>query len=181
MNTLNQAGAFTPVVPPPAATLPKRPLYGTLYVSLGAVRNLGSVAPALSGLPLPVVGNFDGRIDVGFVFDRAGDFGIALTARGPLSGSPRGVASANVIAGDIRIAVSNAQNLAALDGLGTVEGLNQGAALSGGIETSQLPNGDSTFAASVGYGSGLEFGTGMAYTQVIPLGNVYALIPEYPK
>ena len=48
------------------------------------MRELASVDPSLSGLQLPVVGNFDGRIDVGFVLDRAGNFGIALTARGPL-------------------------------------------------------------------------------------------------
>jgi len=44
-----------------------------------------------------------------------------------------------------------------------------------------LQNGVSTFGASVGYGAGLEYGTGVEYTQVIPLGNAYALIPEYPK
>ena len=179
--TLDQAGTFNPAVPPPAVPLPKGQLYGTLYVSLGAVRELASVDPALSGLPLPVVGNFEGRIDVGFVLDRAGDFGIALTARGPLTGAPPGVTSANEIAGDIRIEVSNAQNISDLNGLSTVEGLNQGASLSGGVETSRLQNGVSTFGASVGYGAGLEYGTGVEYTQVIPLGNVYALIPEFPK
>ena len=145
------------------------------------MRELASVNPALSGLPLPVVGNFEGRIDVGFVLDRAGDFGIALTARGPLTGAPPGVTSANEIAGDIRIEVSNAQNISDLNGLSTVEGLNQGASLSGDVETSRLQNGVSTFGASVGYGAGLEYGTGIEYTQVIPLGNAYALIPEFPK
>ncbi len=178
---LNQAGAFTPAVPPAAAKLPRGPLYGTLLVSLGAVRNLASVDPTLSGLQLPVVGNFEGRIDVGFVLDRTGNFGIALMARGPLAGAPAGVTSPNTIAGDIRIDVSNARNISALNGLSTVEGLTQAAALSGSIETSRLQNGVTTFGASAGYGSGLEFGTGMEYTQVIPLGNVYALIPEYPK
>jgi len=181
VSALDQAGTFNPAVPPPAVPLPKGQLNGTLYVSLGAVRELASVDPTQSGLPLPVVGNFEGRIDVGFVLDRAGDFGIALTARGPLTGAPRGVTSANEIAGDIRIEVSNAPNISDLNGLSTVEGLNQGASLSGGSETSRLQNGVSTFGASVGYGAGLEYGTGVEYTQVIPLGNEYALIPEFPK
>lgn len=181
VNALNQARTFTPPVPPAASPLPRGPLYGTLFVSLGALRNLTSVAPTLSGLQLPVVGDFVGRIDVGFVIDRQGNFGIGLTARGPLLGAPKGVASSNVIAGDIRIQVSNARNLSELNGLTTVEAITQGAALSGEIETTRLQNGASTFATSIGYGSGLEFGTGMAYTQVVPLGNLYALIPEFPK
>ncbi len=180
VSTLDQAGTFNPVVPQAAVPLPKGRLDGTLYVSLGAVRELTSVNPSLSGLQLPVVGNFEGRIDVGLVLDRAGNFGIALTARGPLTGAPPGVTSANEIAGDIRLEVSNAPNITDLDGLSTVEGLNQGASLSGGVETSRLQNGVSTFGASVGYGAGLEYGTGIEYTQVIPLGNAYALIPEYP-
>jgi len=180
VSALDQAGAFNPAVPPPAVQLPRGRLNGTLYVSLGAVRNLASVAPPLSGLQLPVVGNFDGRIDVGFVLDRAGNFGIAFTARGPLTGAPPGVTSLNEIAGDIRIEVSNGQNISNLNGLSTVEGLNQGASLSGDVETSKLPNRVSTFGASIGYGAGLEYGTGVEYTQVIPLGNEFALIPEYP-
>jgi hypothetical protein len=178
---LDQAGTFNPAVPPAAVPLPKGQLNGTFYVSLGAVQQLASINPALSGLQLPDVGNFDGRIDVGFVLDRAGNFGIALTARGPLTGAPPGVTSANEVAGDIRIEVSNAQNISNLSGISTVEGLNQGANLSGDAETSRLQNGVSTFGASVGYGAGLEYGTGVEYTQVIPLGNEYALIPEFPK
>jgi hypothetical protein len=180
VSALDQAGTFNPAVPPPAVPIPVGRLQGTLYVSLGAVRKLASVDPALSGLPLPVVGNFEGRIDVGYVLDRAGNFGIALTARGPLTGAPKGVTSVNEIAGDIRLEVSNAQNISDLTGLSTVAGLNQGASLSGDAETSRLQNGVSTFGASVGYGAGLEFGTGIQYTQVIPLGNEYALIPEFP-
>ena len=180
VGTLNQEGVLSPAVPPAAPALPRGPLRNTLYVSLGALRNLASVTQTLSGLQLPSVGNFPGRIDVGVVLDRAGDFGIAFTARGPLSPAPTNVASPNALAGDVRIEVSNAPNLAALNGLSTAEGLIQGAALSGEIETSKLQDGVSTFGASVGYGSGLEFGTGMAYTQVVPLGNVYALIPEFP-
>ena len=180
VSALDQSSTFNPAVPPPAVQIPKGQLYGTLYISLGTVRELASVDPSLSGLQLPSVGNFEGRIDVGFVLDRAGNFGIALTARGPLYGAPPGVTSANEIAGDIRVEVSNARNISGLNGLSTVEGINQGAALSGGVETSRLQNGVSTFGASVGYGSGLEYGTGIEYTQVIPLGNAYALIPEYP-
>jgi hypothetical protein len=180
VSALDETGAFNPAVPPAAVPLPRGQLYGTLYVSLGAVRELASVNPTLSGLQLPTVGNFEGRIDVGFVLDRNGNFGIALTARGPLTGAPPGVTSANEIAGDIQIEVSNARNISDLNGLSTVEGLNQGAALSGSVETSRLQNGVSTFGASVGYGSGLEYGTGVEYTQVIPLGNAYALLPEYP-
>ncbi len=178
---LDQAGTFNPAVPPPAVPLPQGRLSGTLYVSLGAVQTLESVDPAVSGLPLPTVGNFEGRIDIGFVLDRAGNFGIALTARGPLTGAPPGVTSANEIDGDIRIEVSNAPNISDLNGVSTLEGLNQGASLSGDAETSRLANGVATFGASVGYGAGLEYGTGVEYTQVIPLGNAYALIPEFPK
>ncbi len=178
---LDQAGTFNPAVPPPAVRLPKGRIQGTLYVSLGAVRDLASVNPALSGLPLPVVGNFEGRIDVGYVLDRAGNFGIALTARGPLTGAPPGVTSVNEIAGDIRIEVSNAANISDLNGVSTVQGLNQGASLSGGVETSRLQNGVSTFGASVGYGAGLEYGTGIEYTQVAPaLETPMRLIPEFP-
>ena len=164
----------------PAPALPSGRLNGTLEVSLGAFRNLAGIDPSLSGLQLPGIGNFPGRIDVGYVFDRAGNFGIALTARGPLASAPAGVASANVIGGDIRIEVSDAPNLAALNGTRTVEGLTQGSPSAGGLESSRYASGISTFAASTGYGAGFEFGTGTAYTQVIPLGNVYALVPEFP-
>lgn len=180
VNQLNIAGAFQPVVPAPAPDLPGGRLNGTLEVSLGAFRNLTSIDPALSGLQLPGVGNFPGRIDVGYVFDRAGNFGIALTARGPLASAPAGVASANVIGGDVRIEVSDAPNLAALNGRRTVEGLTQGSPSAGGLESARYESGIATFAASAGYGAGFEFGTGTAYTQVIPLGNVYALVPEFP-
>ena len=180
VSSLDQSGTFNPAVPPPGVPLPKGRLYGTLYVSLGAVRELASVNSSQSGLQLPGVGNFEGRIDLGFVLDRAGNFGIALTARGPLTGAPPGVTSANEIAGDIRVEVSNAHNISDLNGLSTVEGLNQGESLSGGVESSRLQNGVSTFGASIGYGAGLEYGTGIEYTQVIPLGNIYALLPEFP-
>jgi hypothetical protein len=179
--TLAQAGAFTPATPPAPPALTTGPLNGTLEVSLGALRNLADVQSSLTGLQLPNIANFPGRLDVGYVFDRAGDFGLLLTARGALAGAPTGVASANVLAGDIQVEVSNAPNLAALGGQRVVEGLSQGTGLSAGVSSSSNASGVSTFGASVGYGSGLEFGTGAAYSQVIPLGNVYALIPSAPK
>jgi hypothetical protein len=181
--TMNNNGVFQPAVPPAAPPLPKGQLYGTLEVSLGALRNLSPafVNQLQTGLQLTGVGNFPGRFDVGFVFDRYGNFGVELTARGPLLGAPKGVASQNVVAGDIRVEVSNAQSLSALNGLRSVEGLSQGTAMEGGIETATYANGIKTLAASAGYGSGLEFGTGVAYTQVIPLGNVYSLIPASPQ
>jgi hypothetical protein len=97
-----------------------------------------------------------------------------------LGSAPTGNASANLVGGDVQVEVSNAPSLAALGGQRIVEGLNQGTALSAGLGTSTSGSGVSTFATSVGYGSGFEFGTGFAYTQVIPLGNVYSLIPSAP-
>ena len=102
VDALNATGTFQPTTPPPATTLPKGALTGTIEVSLGTFRGLSSVFPSQSGLPLPGIGNFDGRIDLGFVIDRDGNFGLAITVRGPLSGVPKGVASSNVIGGDIR-------------------------------------------------------------------------------
>ena len=179
--SLNQSGTFQPSVPVAAPRLHRGPLKGTLEVSLGALRNLSNVDALQTGLPLPNVGNFPGRIDVGYVFDRNGNFGLQLTARGPLSGAPAGVSSATVVGGDVQVEVSNAPSLSALNGLRVAEGLNQGVGLSGGLSASTNSHGISTFGASAGYGSGLEFGTGRSYTQIIPLGNVYALIPESPK
>jgi hypothetical protein len=178
---MNTTGAFTPTTPPTAPKLPKGPLNGTVTVSLGTLRELTHVASSQTGLQIPNVGNFPGRIDVGYVVDRQGNFGISLTARGTLSGAPKGVASSDVVAGDLQIELSNARNLSDLTGTRKIEGLNQGAGLSGGFSASNYNNGISTFAASAGYGSGFDFGTGTAYTQVIPLGNIYALIPESPK
>jgi hypothetical protein len=181
VESLNAAGAFQPATPPPATSLPKGPLTGTIEVSLGAFRELSSVAAGQSGLPLPNIGNFEGRIDEGFVIDRNGNFGIAITARGPVSDVPKGVASSNLVGGDIRIELSDATNLQSLNGLREVEGLTQGGGRSGYLESAKTAGGVSTFAAAVGDGSGFEFGTGMAYTEVVPLGNAFALIPEYPK
>ncbi|MDB5349056.1 MAG: hypothetical protein JWN86_303 [Planctomycetota bacterium] len=179
--SMSTTGAFTPAVPPAAPKLPKGPLNGTVTVSLGTLRELTNVAATQTGLQIPNLGNFPGRIDVGYVVDRQGNFGISLTVRGPLSGAPKGVASSDVVAGDLQVELSNARNLSDLTGTRNIEGLNQGAGLSGALSASSYNNGTSTFATSAGYGSGFEFGTGTAYTQVIPLGNVYALIPESPK
>lgn len=180
VSSLAQAGAFTPATPVLAPTLPSGPLNGTMEVTVGAFRNLADVAPGLNGLQLPNIANFPGRIDSGFAVDRFGNFGLVLTARGPLGSAPTGNASPDLIGGDVQIEVSNAPNLAALGGQRTVEGVNQGTALSAALATSSNAAGVSTFATSVGYGSGFEFGTGLAYTQVIPLGNVYSLIPSAP-
>jgi len=179
--SLNTAGAFSPPVPPAAPKLPKGPLNGTITVSLGTVRELTNVAESQTGLQIPNVGNLPGRIDVGYVIDRSGNYGVSFTVRGKLSAAPRGVASKDVVAGDLQIELSNARSLSDLNGLRTIEGLNQGTGLSGGLSASNGPNGLATFGASAGYGSGLAFGTGMSYTQVVPLGNIYALIPESPK
>jgi hypothetical protein len=180
VQALLQEGVFQPPVPPPAPPLPTGPLNGTLEVSAGAFRKLASVNQLISGLQLPGVGNFPGRLDVGYVFARNGDFGVALTARGPLSGNPPGLASHDLVGGDIRVQVSNAPSLTALDGTRAVEGLTLGALRSSELESSRSASGVSTFAGSSGYGTGLEYGTGTSYTLVIPLGNVYSLIPQAP-
>jgi hypothetical protein len=181
VNRLNQAGTFQPAVPPAPQTLTKGPLGGTHQVSVGALRRLANVASPLSGLQLPGVGNFPGRIDAGYVFTRNGDYGLVLTARGPLLSAPAGVSSADLVSGDVQIAVSNASTLAALNGTSIVEGLTVGDVLSGSLGASSNANGVHTTSAAVGYGTGLDFGTGVAYTQVIPLGNVFALIPQAPR
>jgi hypothetical protein len=180
VNGLNQAGTFQPAVPPAPPTLANGPLGGTLQVSVGALRRLAHVASPLSGLQLPGIGNFPGRIDAGYVFARNGDYGLVLTARGPLLSAPANLSSADLVGSDVNIEVSNAPNLAALNGKRTVEGVTLGSVLSGGLGASNNANGVRTFSASAGYGTGLEFGTGVAYTQVIPLGNVFALIPQAP-
>jgi hypothetical protein len=181
VNALNAQGVFTPSTPPLAAKLPGGHLKNTVEVSLGSFRVLDGVAASQSGLPLPGIGNFTGRIDLGFVINRSGNFGLVITAQGPVSDSPLGITSTNLVGGDVRITVSNAPNLSSLGGLSQVESLTQGGGQSGNLEASRNSDGVSTFAASTGYGSGFEFGTGIAYTEVVPLGNAFALIPEYPK
>jgi len=179
VTALNQQGTFTPAVPPAAPPLPKGQLSGTLEISTGALSNLVNVAAGQNGLPLPGIGNFPGRIDVGFVFARNGDYGLALTVRGALYPSPPFPPVDNV-GSTIQIEASNARSLSDLNGLRTVEGLSIGTALMGTVSTSLTASGVSTFATSAGYGAGMEYGTGMGYTQVIPLGNLNALIPQSP-
>jgi hypothetical protein len=176
---LNGQGTFTPAIPPAAPPLPGPHLGGTLEVSIGALQNLVNVAPGLTGLQLPDIGNFPGRIDVGYVFARNGDYGLVLTLRGPLYGVPPS-SPLDTVGSTLQVEVSNARSLGALDGLRTVEGLSIGTALMGSVSTSHTDSGVSTFATSAGYGAGFEYGTGIAYTQVIPLGNVNALIPQAP-
>jgi hypothetical protein len=176
---LNQQGTFTPIVPPAAPHLPGKTLAGTLEVSVGDLWNLVNVSPTLTGLQLPGVGNFPGRIDAGFVFDRSGNYGLVLTLRGPLASAPPAKPN-DLIGSSVQIAVSNASNISQLNGLSTVEGLSIGTALLGTVTNTRTQSGVSIYATSAGYGTGLEYGTGVAYTQVIPLGNINALIPQAP-
>jgi hypothetical protein len=177
--SLSQKGTFTPAVPPAAPPLSRGQLGGTLEVSIGALSDLVNVAAGQNGLQLPQIGNFPGRIDVGFVIARNGDYGLALTLRGPLYPSPPFPPN-DKVGSTIQIEASNARSLGALNGLRTVEGLSIGTALMGTVTNSLTASGVSTFAASAGYGAGMEYGTGVAYTQVIPLGNLTALIPQAP-
>lgn len=141
--------------------LPHGPLTGTLALSLGVVQQ-----------PNAIQLNAPERIDVGYVFARNGDYGVILTARGPLSTSLPSTATNPVVAGDIQTQVSNAASLSQLGGWRVVEGVNEGSILSGGLASTNQ-NQVATFAASAGYGAGFEFGLGMQFTQVIPLGNVF--------
>ena len=61
-----------------------------------------------------------------------------------------------------------------------VEGVEVGSGDSSDLSTSKYASGITTFSASAGNGFGLEYGTGVAYSTVIPLGNVYALLPASP-
>jgi hypothetical protein len=189
VDALKQSGTFTPPQPPVAPTPIKGPLKNTLAVTVAAIRDLDSVPVSISGLPLGQVVdsegvartiNLRGRIDVGYVIDSNGNYGLIFTARGPLLEDPPGLQSADTIGGDIRIEVSNATSLERLDGLRDEEGLTLGGALESTISTSNA-NGVSRWGVSVGYGSGFEFGTAVAYTRVVPLGNINALLPNYPK
>ena len=178
VNAMNQTGTFQPPVPPAPPAPAVGPLDGTLVISAGALRNLINVSPPLSGLQLFGI-NFPGRIDVGYAFARNGDFGLVLTARGPLKSAPAGFSSNNLVGGDVGIEVSNAQSLQDLNGTRVEEGVTVGAALMSSL-TESNQGGIATFGATVGYGTGFEFGTGVSYTEVIPLGNVNALIPSAP-
>jgi hypothetical protein len=172
--------AFTPTVPLQPPGLPSGSLSGTLEISVGVVRRLLDVDPSISGLALPVLGNFPGRLDVGYVFDRAGNFGIILTLRGPLLNANPVPTPVDVASGDVRVEVSNARRIGSLTGRRLVEGVQVGSGVSSGLESSRTDGGFSTFSASAGNGSGLEYGTGVGYSTVIPLGNVFALIPSSP-
>lgn len=184
VTALYEAGVFNPSVPPPTPDdlLPGPPLTGSLTITAGAERDLMKVAPQFAGLPLLGL-NFPGRIDVGFVIAPNGDYGVSLTARGPLKDDPAGFIS-DIIAGDVRVEVSDAQTLTDLNGLRVEEGTLVGTVLSGEITASRttLASGRTlrVLGASVGYGAGLKYGTGVSYTQVIPLGNLNALIPQFP-
>lgn len=179
---LNDDGVFKPSVPPVSPPLPRGTLSGTVAVTSGALRFIHTANPNIEGLPLPTVGNFPGRIDVGIVFARNGDYGLILTARGPLLSAPRTFTSVDKVAGDVRVESSNARRLTDLDGLYTDEGLTLGSITQGTLSNAvNNTNGVRKFAASVGYGAGFEFGTGVEYTRVIPLGNAFALVPSSPS
>jgi hypothetical protein len=178
-SALSQQGVFNPAIPPAAPPLPPARLSGTLEVSVGALQNLINVAPGATGLQLPVVGNFPGRIDVGYIVSRNGDYGLVLTLRGPLYPAPT-QPNVDSVGSTIQIEVSNASSLGQLNGLRNTEGLSIGTALMGTVSSSRTISGVSTYATSAGYGVGFEYGTGIAYTQVIPLGNLNALIPQLP-
>jgi hypothetical protein len=189
VDDLNQAGVFTPVAPPVAPNPINGPLNRILLVSVGALRDLESVAPPQAGLPLATVTlpdgssrsiNLRGRIDVGFVIERNGNYGLFLKARGSLIPNPPEFASPNLIGGDLRVETANAAGMSSLDGLRIEEGLDLGAALLSDLSMTS-DNGVSTFGATAGYGSGFQYGTSVSYTRTIPLGNINALLPQYPK
>ena len=180
VQTMITTGEFTPSIPLQAPGLPSKSLSGTLEISVGAVRRLLDVAPSISGLALPILGNFPGRLDVGYVFDRSGDYGIMLTLRGPLENANPVPTPVDVAAGDVRVEVSNAKHISDLTGGRVVEGVVVGSGVSSDLGTSKYASGISTFSATAGNGFGLEYGTGVGYSTVIPLGNVYALIPSAP-
>jgi hypothetical protein len=179
LNTLVTTGAFNPPVPPatPPNPLAGARLGGTLQVTNGAIRDLINVAPGQSGLQL-FGSNFPGRIDSGFVIAANGDYGLVLSARGPLQAAPAGF-DTDVVGGDVRVTLSNASRLSDLDGLRVEEGTYVGSVVSGEVTTSRSGN-LATLGASAGFGTGLAFGTGVSFTRVIPLGNLNALIPQFP-
>jgi hypothetical protein len=179
LNTLVTTGAFNPTVPlaTPPNPLAGARLGGTLQVTNGAIRDLVNVAPGQSGLQLFGT-NFPGRIDSGFVIAANGDYGLVLSARGPLQAAPAGF-DTDVIGGDVRVTLSNASSLTDLNGLRVEEGTYLGSVVSGEVTTSRSGN-LATLGASAGFGTGLAFGTGVSFTRVIPLGNLNALIPQFP-
>ena len=138
--------------------LPAGSLTGTLAVSSSIVR------PPMAGGPE--------RFEVGYLFDRQGNYGLVLSARGPLSTTPTVTSTGGVVAGDVQVESSSATDLRQLAGWRIVEGAYQGSVLAGGLQSTNQ-DGLATFAASAGYGAGLEYGLGVRYTQIIPLGNVF--------
>ena len=179
-------GAFNTPDQPPLDRLPapNRTLDGTLMVSIGGLRELyqpGANSPtgedSIFGLDLPGIEDvgdtlgFPGRLEVGYVFDRQGNFGLAISVRNPLTNTIPGLQQANKITGDVAVEVSNARNIRQLSGYRGVEGITVGTAISGGILASDA-NGVQTYSISSGYGAGIEFGVGARFTEIIPLGNV---------
>ena len=160
VSAMNAGGAFQPSVAPAAPTLPAGPLSGTIEISLGAFRNLGSVDSSQTGLPLPEIGNFPGRIDLGFVIDKYGNFGLEITRPRP---SRRRACGRGERQRDRRRrpgrGLERLQHRPARRHPHRRGPDPGGRGLSGGVESSINTNGVSTFAASVGNGAGLEFGT----------------------
>src|SRR6185312_8283477 len=136
VQTMISGGVFTPPDPVQPPSLPSKSLSGTLEISVGVVRRLLDVDPSISGLDLPVLGNFEGRLDVGYVFDRSGNFGIMLTLRGPLQNANPVPSPVDVAAGDVRVEVSNAKNINQLTGSRVVEGVEVGSGVSSDLGTS---------------------------------------------
>ncbi|RUL87492.1 hypothetical protein [Tautonia sociabilis] len=194
VDRLQAEGIFTPSVP--LATEPNllggATLGSTVQVTTGAVRDLvGVTSPQQAGLPLFAAEQvtdpqssqvFPGRIDAGFVVAANGDYGLILSARGPLLDAPAGFAT-DTVGGDVRLELSNATSLEQLNGLRVVEGTYVGSVVSGEITASRSPRlgGDLiTLGGAYGFGTGMAFGSAVTYTQVIPLGNLNALIPQAP-
>ena len=175
VQTLQRQGSFdVPNAPP--VTLVDGPLNGTLSVTTSVYRELLATDPVTGetrvvGFDFPKGTNFPGRIDVGWVFDRRGNYGIILTARGPLFNAIPGLNEANRVGGEVQVGVSNAAQISGLEGLKNIEALTMGSVVSGSM-TASNSSGVATFSAGAGYGAGLDFGVGANYTEVIPLGNV---------
>ena len=85
-----------------------------------------------------------------------------------------------MVAGDVNVSVSNARNINQLSGQTVIEGVQVGSGTASGLAQSTYGNGIASFSATAGNGFGFEYGTGVGYSVVIPLGNVYSLIPSAP-
>lgn len=175
VQTLQRQGSFNAPNAPPV-TLVDGPLNGTLSVTTSVYRDLLAIDPLTGdsqviGFDFPQGTNFPGRIDVGWIFDRRGNYGIVLTARGPLFNAIPGQSDANRVGGEVQVESSNAETIAGVQGLKNIEALTLGSVVSGSLSASNS-SGVATFSAGAGYGAGLDFGVGASYTEVIPLGNV---------